>query len=394
MNECARERLLGTYRDALLHDVVPFWMRHSLDEECGGYFTCLDRDGSVYHTDKYVWLQARQVWTLSRLYLDVEARGGWLNAARLGAEFLKRHAFDYEGRMHFQLARDGTPLFRPWNIFTETFGVVGFARYAQAAGDEESLDVARRTYEGVRRWAGDPRVMASHAYPAAHNAITHAVPMILIATARELQAVDPDPEREGHLDQWAREILTKFVHRDIRALLETVGQDGSRLDSPAGRVINPGHAIESAWFLLELGRERADRGMIERATEIILWSLDWGWDEQHGGLLSFVDCEGKPPEQLEWDMKMWWPHTESLYALLLAHELTGDARFEEWHARVHEWTFRHFPDPEHGEWFGYLNRAGEPSILAKGGMWKGMFHVPRALLFCWKLLQDWGFRAR
>ena len=390
MDESTRQQLIATYRSALLDDVVPFWMRHSLDEACGGYFTCLDRDGSVYHTDKYAWLQARQVWMLSRLYLDVERRSAWLDAARLGADFLKRYGFDAEGRMPFQLARDGTPLFRPWSIFTETFGVIGFARYAQAAGDEESLDLARHTYDGMLRWVEEPRVMASHAYPEGDQAITHAVPMVLLATARELQAVDPQPEREAQIDAWADEILTRFVHPDLRALLETVAPDGTRLDSPAGRVINPGHAIESAWFLMELGRDRRDRDMIARAAEIVLWSLEWGWDPEHGGILAFVDCEQKPPEQLEWDMKLWWPHTESLYALLLALHLTGDSRFEEWHARVHDWSFARFADPDYGEWFGYLGRAGQPSLLLKGGMWKGMFHLPRALLFCWKLLEASG----
>ncbi|HRX85646.1 MAG TPA: AGE family epimerase/isomerase, partial [Phycisphaerae bacterium] len=167
-----------------------------------------------------------------------------------------------------------------------------------------------------------------------------------------------------------------------------VGPDGGLIDAPEGRVMNPGHAIETAWFLLEVARRQGDDGLIDRATQILDWSMARGWDAQFGGLFYFIDVDGLPSPYLEHDMKLWWPHCEALYALLLAHHLTGRAAYAEQYERVHAWTMAHFPDPEHGEWYGYLHRDGTPSTTLKGGLWKGPFHVPRAQLLCLTLLEE------
>jgi len=110
--------LCELYRRQLLEDVIPFWMKYSLDRKYGGYFTCLDRDGSVY-TDKYAWLQGRQVWMFSKLYNELEPRPEWLEVATLGVNFICEHGFDRRGRMYFAFTRDGRPLYKPWNIFSE-----------------------------------------------------------------------------------------------------------------------------------------------------------------------------------------------------------------------------------------------------------------------------------
>jgi len=215
----------------------------------------------------------------------------------------------------------------------------------------------------------------------------HAMPMILLATAQELRKVDDDPFYREIIDHSLKE-LQQFIKPEKKALFETVGSRGELLDSPEGRCINPGHAIETSWFMMHEARKRNDRSLLESALDILKWSLDWGWDKEFGGLFYFVDADGKPAEQLEWDMKLWWPHTEALYALLLAYHLTRDAFYEEWYERVHEWTFSRFPDPERGEWFGYLHRDGSVSSRLKGSMWKGPFHVPRMLLYGWNVLKE------
>jgi N-acylglucosamine 2-epimerase len=86
-------------------------------------------------------------------------------------------------------------------------------------------------------------------------------------------------------------------------------------------------------------------------------------------------------------MKLWWPHTEALYAFLLAYSITKDTKYAEWYERIHDWSFGHFEDKDYGEWFGYLHRDGTVSNTLKGSMWKGMFHLPRALLLNYKLLE-------
>jgi N-acylglucosamine 2-epimerase len=172
-------------------------------------------------------------------------------------------------------------------------------------------------------------------------------------------------------------------HRPERGLVfETIGADGALLDSPEGRLINPGHVIECGWFMLDFARRTQDAKLREEALAMIRGALDFGWDREFGGILYFLDSEGFSPQQLEWPMKLWWPHCEAIVALLMAWRDSGDAvwfaRFEE----VTQWTFAHFPDTEHGEWYGYLDRRGAVSQRFKGGPYKGCFHVPRALWLC------------
>lgn len=389
MHDAQRHELKTLYYDTLLNNVVPFWLTHSLDQVHGGYFNMLDCQGAVYDTDKAMWLQGRGIWLYSTLYNTLEPRPEWLDAARLGYEFLVKHGFDSDGRMFFQVTQDGQPLRKRRYIFTETFGVIACAQYAQAAQDDAALQRAKTLFRLIIDLTRDPTALPPKVNPATRRTIAHAVPMILLATAQELRKVDSDPLYDEVASDAAQQILTWFVKPEQRALFETLNADGSlMLDTVEGRVITPGHAIESAWFLMHEGRFRQDDGMIQRALDIIRWSLDIGWDETYGGLLYFVDYAGKPPTQLEWDQKLWWPHTEALYALLLAEHLTGETWCMDWYERIHAWTFEHFPDPEHGEWYGYLHRDGSVLTPLKGSVWKGPFHLPRALLYCYQLLAE------
>ncbi len=387
MDATRRHELKTLFRSTLLDDVVPFWMTHSLDQQYGGYFNMLDREGSVYDTDKAIWLQGRGVWLYATLYNTLEARQEWLDAARLGYDFLVKHGFDTDGRMFFQVTRDGSPLIKRRYFFSETFAAIACAQYGKAAQDDEALARAKAIFQMIVDLIKNPERLVPKVNPATRRTHSHAVPMIMLATAQELRLVDPDPFYDDIAEQATNLILTRYVKPEQRALFETVNEDGSlMLDTVQGRVITPGHAIESAWFLMREGHYRQDDALIRRALDVIRWSLDIGWDTTHGGLLYFVDYLGKPPTQLEWDQKLWWPHTEALYALLLAHHLTGEAWCMEWYEKVHAWTFAHFPDPEYGEWYGYLHRDGSVLTPAKGSVWKGPFHLPRALLFCYQLL--------
>ena len=382
------DQLREHYRHCLFDDVIPFWLRHSVDHEHGGYLTCLDRDGSVWNTDKAMWLQARGVWMFSKLHNTVEQRTEWLDAAGCGFDFVMQHGFDTDGRMFFLTTRDGQPLRKRRYLFTETFGVIACAEYARATGDEQALERAKATYRMVIDLHRTPGALPPKVFPQTRVTKAHAMPMILLATTQELRQVDSDPLYDEVVDDCLDEVLNHFVKPDERALFETVGPNGERLDSPAGRCLNPGHAIETSWFIMREGCERNAPDLIRSALDVLEWSLDRGWDEDYGGILYFVDVEGRPPEQLEWDMKLWWPHTEALYALLLAHHLTGEAKYLDWYEKMHEWSFSHFPDPEYGEWFGYLHRDGSLSLPIKGSLWKGPFHVPRALWRCFTLLGE------
>lgn len=387
MEKSRIEELLAFHRDGLLLDTVPFWMKHTIDREYGGFLNWLDHDGAVLNTDKPVWVLGRFTWLTALLYNSVERREEWLAASRHGIEFLEKHCFDTDGRMFFEVTRDGRPLRKRRYLFAENFGVIAFSEYALAAGDKSRLERAKSLYRLILRYYRNPELLPKKVFPQTRRIKSHAMPMILLATTQQLRKTGEDPLYEEVVADSIREVLTDFLHRDEKALLETVGPHGERLDSPEGRCINPGHAIETSWFLMEEGRRRGDRHLIEEACLILDWSLDRGWDPQFGGILYFVDVEGKPPEQYEHDMKLWWPHNEALYACLLAHYLTGRASYAEWYERIHAWVYSHYPDRKNGDWFKYLHRDGTISSTVKGNRWAGPFHLPRMQFNCWKLLE-------
>ncbi|MEM9382072.1 MAG: AGE family epimerase/isomerase [Planctomycetota bacterium] len=372
--------------------VVPFWMEHSLDREHGGYLNNLDRDGTCFDTRKHVWLQGRQVWMLARMF-NGNGDGSLLDAARLGAEFLDRHAFRDDGRAYFSLTREGLPAGLQRKPFSECFCALAFAEYARATGDERFRARALETFRTVLRVARDPAALGRPVLAGEPATSSLAIPMILLNLTAELRG-EPGSDT---FDDWdgfdaleedcVRGIALHFDH-ERGVVRETVAPDGARIDAPEGRLLNPGHAIEAAWFLLQYAERRRDGRLVDEAVRMLTVSLEAGWDEQHGGILYFLDADGFSPTQLEWSMKLWWPHCEAMIATLYAWRLTVDDRWWAWFDRVAGWTYDHFPDAEHGEWFGYLDREGRVSQRFKGGPYKGFFHVPRALMTCVGLLTD------
>jgi len=387
-----RARLLELheiYRRELFESVIPFWLDHSLDHEHGGQFNSLDRDGSVFDDDKAMWLQGRALWMFAKLYNEVEQRPEWLDAARHIHDFIKRFGFDSDGRMFFAVTADGRPLRKRRYLFTETFGVIGLAEFARATGDGAALERAVATYRLVVEQLHNPTLLEPKIFPQTRRAKAHNASMIMLATTQELRlAAPPDPLHHEVVDDALDQILNHFLDEEAEAVFEVRGAENEFRDTVDGRRLTPGHAMESAAFVMQEAIERGDQSLIPPALKMIDYSLARGWDVGYGGLLYFVDVAGKPPTRLEWDMKLWWPHAEALYALLLAYHLSGVDSYARWFERLHEWTFAHFPDPEFGGWYGYLRRDGSLSTTLKGSMWKGFFHTPRALWLCWKLLGE------
>jgi N-acylglucosamine 2-epimerase len=372
------------YKNALLNDVLPFWEKHSLDWEQGGYFTCLDREGNVYDTDKFVWLQNRQVWLFSMLYNQLEKRQDWLNIAANGAHFLAQHGTDADGNWYFALDRAGNPLVQPYNIFSDCFAAMAFSQYALASGQTQAKEIALKAYNNVLRRQDNPKGKYNKTYPGTRPMKALAVPMILANLTLEMAWLLPEETLETVLDKTVREVMADFRDREKGLMYEHVAIDGSHIDCFDGRLINPGHGIEAMWFIMDIARRRHDTATIEQAVDVILNLLNFAWDDEYGGLYYFMDAEGHPPQQLEWDRKLWWVHLESLVALAMGYRLTRREACWNWYQKMHDYTWSHFADPEYGEWFGYLNRRGEVLLNLKGGKWKGCFHVPRALYLCWQ----------
>jgi N-acylglucosamine 2-epimerase len=382
------EGYANTYKDELFQNVIPFWQKHSIDSDYGGYFTCLDRQGNVYDTDKFIWLQARQVWTFSMLYNRHRKEPQWLDIARCGADFLSRHGRDEVGNWYFSLDRQGKPLVQPYNIFSDCFAAMAFSQYWLACGDPQARDIALSTYRNILPRKSNPKGKYSKIVPGTRPLRSLDLPMILANLSLEMEGLLEERESKAVVETCVNEVMTSFLDEERNLLFENVSPDGLHPDCFEGRLINPGHGIEAMWFIMDIARRKNDRELINKATDVILDTLDFAWDQEHGGIFYFLDACGKPPQQLEWDQKLWWVHLEALVGLAMAYRLTGRQACRRWFETVHEYTWNHFPDPAYGEWFGYLNRRGERLLELKGGKWKGCFHVPRALYLCHVLLSD------
>ncbi len=387
MNQQKIKSLYSFNKNYLLENSLPFWLNHSLDHTYNGYLTCLDREGKAYNTDKSVWFQGRGIWIYSKVYNSIERNQKYIEAAKIGYNFLIDHCYDTDGRMFFQLTREGKPLRKRRYMFSEMFAIIACAEYFKATGDESALRKAKDTYKIVLELLRNPSRIEPKIIPKTRVTKSLSPYMMMISTIQILREADHDPEYDIVCKEMIDSVLSLFYKPEEMALFETVGSNGERIDSPQGRCINPGHSIETAWFLIHEGLYLKDHSIVDKALQIIDWSIDLGWDKDFGGLYSFVDIEKKPCEQLEWDMKMWWPHTEALYALLLAHYVSGNDKYEKWFDIFQEWSFSHFEDSECGEWYGYLHRDGTIANQLKGSMWKGPFHLPRALLLNTILLE-------
>jgi len=388
MNKQTVDNFINNYRTDLLEGTLPFWTSHFVDEEEGGFFTYLSRDGRVVGTDKPMWLQCRIAWLFSRLYNEIGHRESWIELSRHALTFVNQHGFDADGRMFFVVARDGSPLRKRRYLYTECFAVMAFAEYARATGDDEGRRKAIEIYHLILRYYRTPGLLEPKFFPETRSMKSHGMLMMLVNISQVLRQIDDDPLYDEVIDSSLRELQNDFLKPEFRAILETVGPNGELIDEPMGRVVVPGHSIETAWFMMEEGRHRGDKDLISLGAKIVQWSLDIGWDDEFGGLFYYRDVKGYPSEQYEHDMKLWWPHNEAIYATLLAYYLTGDEAFAKWYEKVRDWSYKHFPDGEYGEWFGYLHRDGTVSLDWKGNNWKGPFHLPRMQLNCWELLKE------
>lgn len=381
------KQLAQQYKCELLDRVMPFWMEKSIDKEFGGYFTCLERDGEVFDTDKFIWLQGREVWMLSTLYNKVEKRQEWLDAAIQGAEFLKKYGHDGDLNWYFALDREGHPLVEPYNIFSYTFAVIAFGQLSLATGNKEYAEIAKKTFDIVLSKVDNPKGRWSKASPGARSLKSFALPMILCNVALEIEPLLDKDFLDQTIETCVHEVMDVFYRPELGLIVEHLGTDNEMVDCMDGRLLNPGHAIEAMWFIMDLGKRLGDQALIEKAVKIALAEVEYGWDKQYGGIFYFMDRLGRPLQQLEWDQKLWWVHIETLITMIKGYELTGNAECLAWFERIHDYVWSHFMDPEYPEWFGYLNRQGEVLLTLKGGKWKGCFHVPRGLMQVYQSLE-------
>ena len=383
-------QLKNFYSSQLINNTVPFWFPRSFDHEHGGYLLMRDADGTLIDDDKAVWIQGRATWLLATLYNTVEKKEEWLQGAKLGYDFLNKYCFDTDGQMFFHVTRDGKPIRKRRYFFSETFYVIAAAAYAKASGDEQAAENARKIFGNCIAYAnGEKKLPPKFTNVRPTKGI--GVPMIMLNTAQQLRETIGDNRCDEWIEKWINEIETFFVKDDIRCVMEQVAPDGSIIDHVDARTLNPGHAIEGAWFILyEALQRNNDKRLINLGCRMLDYMWERGWDNDFGGILYYRDVYSKPVQEYWQDMKFWWPHNETIIATLLAYLITGDEKYAQRHKMVHEYAYQKFLDKQHGEWFGYMHRDGTVAQTAKGNLFKGPFHLPRQEWFCLMMLQKFG----
>lgn len=376
------------YKEDMLTDIMPFWMEHGLDKVHGGVYTCVDRKGELMDSTKSVWFQGRFAFTCCFAYNHIERKQEWLDAAKCTLGFIEKHCFDNDRRMYFEVMADGTPLRKRRYVFSESFAAIAMAEYALATGNQTYAQKALDIFKDMRRFLNTPGILEPKYLPTVEMQ-GHSITMIMINVASRIKKVISDPELDRQIDESLHALKTYFIHPEFKALLETVGPNGEFIDTINGRTINPGHCIETSWFLFDVAHDRGnDKELIDLGLQIFDWSWEWGWDKEYGGIINFRDCRNLPAQDYSQDMKFWWPQTESIIATLYAYKLTKDEKYLQMHRQISEWTYAHFPDHEYGEWYGYLHRDGSVAQPAKGNLFKGPFHIPRMMTKAHTLCQE------
>ena len=377
-----------TYKNDMQNNIMPFWMEHGLDAVNGGIYTCVDREGTLMDSTKSVWFQGRFAFTCSYAYNHIEKNPAWLHAAKSTLDFIEKHCFDTNGHMYFEVTADGRPLRKRRYIFSESFAAIAMSEYSIASGDRTYAVKALELFKRMQYFLQTPGLLAPK-YLDTLPMNGHSITMILINVASRIREAIQDECLTLQIDESIAQLKNDFLHPEFKALLETVGPNGEFIDTNMGRTINPGHCIETAWFLLEEAKLRGEDKEIEKlGLQILDWSWEWGWDKEFGGIINFKDCKNLPSQDYAQDMKFWWPQTEAIIATLYAYLITKEDKYLEMHQQISEWTYTHFPDKEYGEWYGYLHRDGTVAQPAKGNLFKGPFHIPRMMTKGYMLCEE------
>lgn len=373
------------YRRTLLEDVVPFWTTHALDPS-GAINNCIDDAGVVLSRDRYLWSQGRALWTFSALYNRIEQREEWLDVARGIAGYLYEHGRDDEGRWMYRLDADGNILDRDTSIYVDGFVLNGLGEYYIASGDERAVRLAVETFENVRRRLATPGTYGIAPYVLAPGTKTLGIPMIFSFFFHNLGRAIGRSDISEIGPRFAREVLSDFYIPERDVVMEFVKIEGGTIDTPEGRVTIPGHVIEAMWFLISIFENVGDPSAIPQCCRIIRRYLELGWDEEYGGIRLAVDIEGREP--VAWnkaDYKPWWVQVEALVATAYAWLHTREPWCLEWHERLRDYAFSHYPVPT-GEWTQWLDRFGNKGESAALPV-KDPFHLPRALIYLANLLE-------
>ena len=378
----------------LTEHVLPFWFPKLIDQRYGGLNNCVQDDGEVLSTEKYLWSQGRALWVLSKLFNDIDQDSKWLEMATPIFKLLTDYGRNTDKEWHFSLNADGTPAREPHSIYVDGFCIYGLTEYAKATGHAKSLDIALEAYTDASPKLDDHRLVRTMPHPIPKGYQSHGPLMLFAHVFHELGILSGREDIQQRALELADRILTQHLDPKSGQLHEFVVLGGQKDSSDIGQTSIPGHVVESMWFLEEIYRYHGQSEKIPLLLETIRIHLELGWDQHFGGLVLATHLGGGKPQWHNPLGKIWWPNTESLQALLMTYAHTREKWAKDWYWKIHDYSFTHFPNWDSGDWFHNLDREGKPTTPYLQTLpVKDPFHLPRALIYSIKILDQLGETA-
>ncbi|MBC8154394.1 MAG: AGE family epimerase/isomerase [Bacteroidetes bacterium] len=383
------QRVAAQYQETLLGRIVPFWLKHSRDPVCGGYFDGLDADGQPIDGDKSITQQARQVWAFAWLYANVQDTPAWLAHAQHGADFLAQCAHDEHLNAYAVVDRRGRPVATATNLIPDSSVAMGYAQMYRATGNDEWAMLAKQTLTNLlgRRAAARQQ---THALGSIRPLKHLSEPVALLKTLVDLKELLDEQAWKDTIDSVKTELLTEFLDRRLDLLRETVGPEGTFYNTPEGRRLSPGLAFEAAGYLFDLSRQTGDQKLALRVVGWVLRFCEAAWDDIGGGLVRWIDLKDELTIFPEASQRWASVHLEGIAALSKGYYQTRHPDCPRWIKRIHDYTFQFFPDPKHPAWHLVLDRTAKPLLMAKATPTDGCFQFIKCMADAWQTLDKCG----
>lgn len=381
------QKLTELYRNELTQNVLPFWQKKAFDPLYGGVFEAVDEEGNCISTDKPVIAQAQAVWAFAFAYNQLGGAGEWLELAVDTAAFLLEKGRDAKGNWYQQLDRRGFPLTTAEDFGPALYSVMALGQLFKATGEQGYVEIAQKVLTQTLRKRNS----------ALNKQIQDDTKGRYFKQLEEFALIGHVLlEAEGYMDRkWHKKAMADFVAEltndfyDKRTdiLLDHVTPSGHFQDCPAGRLLVPGRVLEVAGLTMEIADRARNRKLLNQMLDLVELTIGAAWDEANGGFYYKMDVKSLPPLDMRWNHKLAWVHLEALQAIMKAHLLSARPVFLETFEKVHEFVWEHFPDLTHGEWFGELNREGQPLLRHKITPEKGCCYLVRNLTTLSQLLE-------
>lgn len=381
------QKLSATYQQALLRQVVPFWLKHGRDSQCGGYFDLLSATGEVIEGDKFVTQQAQQVWAFAWLYNTLDGQPAWLEHARHGATFLNQFAHTDTLACYAQLDRRGRRVALATDLLPDCSVIMAYAQFHWATADDEWAMLAKQTLSNLLQRREAIRAEQVSAIGSLRQVWHLHEPVALLKTLLDIQPLLDEDTWKQQTDSVVQDLLHEFVDRRADVLRESILPEGSFINTPEGRRLNVGLTFQTVSYLLDfyagsLQQKVGTNSHRKLATQVVGWCLrlcEQAWDETSGGLNQYVDIKQQPLIYPDWQQKWAWVQVEAMVASVKSYFHTRQPDCLKWFKRIHDYTFHHFPDMKHPGWHLAIDSHNQPLLSAKAIPLTGCFSLIRGL---------------